>query len=167
MQEEGEHQQRLVADAVGEQAADDDRDPEAGQPAAADRAEQEGTGGWLVDGSLPNVLGTTTHEQRPHVLAEIRGLVEAQPAEGVAWAQRAMAHRPDSAETLRAFTGPSLVVVGEQDALTPPESARNLAALLPNSAYRVVPGAGHLAPVEAPEAFAEAVRPWLEELGQD
>jgi len=145
------------AEADTEQARDD-------RLAAADRAEREGTEGWLADGTVPNVLGATTQQQRPQVVSEIREQVSSQPAEGVAWAQRAMAGRPDSAETLRGFTGPALVVAGEEDALTPPEAARNLAALLPNSAQRVVPRTGHLVPAEDPEAFAATVRPWLEEL---
>lgn len=145
------------AEADGEQARDD-------RLAAADRAEREGTDGWLVDGTLPNVLGATTQEQRPQVVSEIRELVRSQPADGVAWAQRAMAARPDSSAVLREFTGPALVVVGEEDALTPPGAARNLAALLPNSAQRVVPRAGHLVPAEDPDSFAATVGPWLEEL---
>ena len=144
------------AEADAERARDD-------RLAAAERVEQEGTE-WLVEGTVPNVLGATTREHRPQVVSEIGELVRSQPAEGVAWAQRAMAARPDSSEVLREFTGPALVVVGEEDSLTPPEAARNVAALLPNSAQRVVPRAGHLVPVEDPEAFAATVRPWLEEL---
>ncbi|MDA3628606.1 alpha/beta fold hydrolase [Saccharopolyspora sp. WRP15-2] len=128
---------------------------------AADRAEREGTSGWLADGTLPNVLGRTTHEQRPEVREHVRELIEAQPPEGVAWAQRAMASRPDSTDALRAFAGPALVIVGEEDPLTPPEQARELADVLPEGELVTLPGAGHLPPVEAPEEFADVVRPWL------
>ncbi|SFM76352.1 Pimeloyl-ACP methyl ester carboxylesterase [Saccharopolyspora antimicrobica] len=132
---------------------------------AADRAEREGTSGWLAEGTLPNVLGRTTRAHRPEVLKHVRELIDAQPPEGVAWAQRAMANRPDSTDALRAFTGPALVVVGAEDSLTPPEHARALADVLPGGELVTLPGAGHLPPLETPDAFAGVVRPWLAELG--
>ncbi|GAA4619716.1 alpha/beta fold hydrolase [Saccharopolyspora hordei] len=150
---------------VDTKAVADDDEQRANRLEVADRAEREGTSGWLADSTLPNLLGRTTHEQRPEVVARVRELVEAQPADGVAWAQRAMASRPDSTDVLRAYTGPALVVVGEEDALTPPEHARGLADVLPAGELVTLPGTGHLPPVEAPEEFAAAVRPWLAELG--
>ncbi|KAA5832720.1 alpha/beta fold hydrolase [Saccharopolyspora hirsuta] len=150
---------------VDTKAVADNDEQRANRLNAADRAEREGTSGWLADSTLPNVLGRTTHEQRPAVLKQVRELIEAQPAEGVAWAQRAMAGRPDSTDALRAFTGPALVVVGEEDRLTPPEHARELADVLPGGELVTLPGAGHLPPVETPDEFAGVVRPWLAELG--
>jgi pimeloyl-ACP methyl ester carboxylesterase len=132
--------------------------------AVADRAEREGIAGWLADNNLPNLIGRTSRDHRPDVVAEARALIEAQPPDGVAWAQRAMAARPDSTDTLRAFTGPSLVVAGEEDTLTPPEAARDLAAALPRAELAILPRIGHLAPLEDPSAFADVVRPWLHKL---
>ncbi|WP_460954960.1 alpha/beta fold hydrolase [Parasphingorhabdus pacifica] len=128
---------------------------------AADRAEREGTEGWLADNSLPNVLGSTTRESRPDLVAEVRDVIETQDPGGVAWAQRAMAARPDSRSVLREFTGPALVVVGEQDSMTRPEDAHELAVELPAGEFAMLPEAGHLSPLEAPEAFADVVAPWL------
>ncbi|WP_246869263.1 alpha/beta fold hydrolase [Saccharopolyspora sp. ASAGF58] len=62
-------------------------------------------------------------------------------------------------------TGPALVVVGEEDTLTPPENARELAGALSGSELVTLPGAGHLPSIESPDAFAEAVRPRLSRLG--
>lgn len=129
--------------------------------AMADRAEDEGTNGWLADSLLPNVLGRTTHQSRPEVVSEVRELIETQSAEGVAWAQRAMAHRPDSSDVLRGFSRPTLVVVGEEDVLTPPEAARDVAAVLPSAELRILPRVGHLSPTEDPGAFASVVLPWI------
>ncbi|MDA3643316.1 alpha/beta fold hydrolase [Saccharopolyspora indica] len=150
---------------VDTKAVADNDEQRANRLNAADRAEREGTSGWLAEGTLPNVLGRTTREQRPEVLKHVRELIDAQPPEGVAWAQRAMASRPDSTDALRAFTGPALVVVGAEDSLTPPEHARALADVLPGGELVTLPGAGHLPPVETPEEFAGVVRPWLAELG--
>lgn len=150
---------------VDTKAVADNDEQRASRFQVADRAERDGTGGWLADSTLPNLLGRTTHEQRPEVVASVRDLIDAQPAEGVAWAQRAMAGRPDCTDTLRAYTGPALVVVGEEDTLTPPENARELAGALPGGELVTLPGVGHLPSIESPEAFADAVRPWLSRLG--
>lgn len=131
---------------------------------AADRAEREGTRGWLADNAVNGLLGATTRNERPEICAEVRSLVEEQPADGVAWAQRAMAARPDSSRTLRGFDGTALVVVGEEDATTPPEAARDLTALLPHGELAILPGAGHLPAIETPDAFADTVRRWMSSL---
>ena len=148
----------LLADT---KAAADDEAQRENRLQAADRATREGTDGWLAEGMLPNVLGRTTHAERPEVVAEIRDMITTQPPEGVAWAQRAMAARPDSSAELRAFHRPALVVVGEEDVVTPPEAAAELADLLPDADFVRVPSAGHLSPVENPDAFAEAAVRWI------
>lgn len=151
----------LLADTKAVADTDEQR---AGRLAAADRAEREGTAGWLADNSVPGLLGATTRDERPGIVGEVRDLIEAQPASGVAWAQRAMADRPDSADTLRAFTGPALVVVGEQDSLAPPETAVEMAELLPHAERITLPEAGHLSATETPEAFSRAVVSWLDQI---
>ncbi|PRW64604.1 alpha/beta fold hydrolase [Actinopolyspora mortivallis] len=130
----------------------------------AERAEREGVRGWLAENSLPGLLGRTTWEQRPEVVRTARTLVEEQPPEGVAWAQRAMAARPDGSEVLRTYEGPALVLRGEEDTLSSAEVARDMAALMPHARSVTLPEAGHLAPLENPSAFAAAVGDWLAEL---
>lgn len=115
----------------------------------------------LTDEVLPTLVGTTTVADRPQVYGRVRALVQAAPAPAVAWAQRAMAARPDSLETLRAADIPALVVVGEEDTLSPPAEAEAMAAALPAAQLVRLPGAGHLSAVETPEAFNEAALAWL------
>ncbi|SHG02983.1 Pimeloyl-ACP methyl ester carboxylesterase [Streptoalloteichus hindustanus] len=142
-------------------ASADGEEQRATRLAAAARAEADGTAGWLADAMLPNLLGVTSRDERPEVVATVRSLVERQPASGVAWAQRAMAARPDSSDLLRATRVPALVLAGAEDRLMPPEVARGLADLLPNSELAVLPRSGHLAPVETPDAFSASVLDWL------
>lgn len=115
----------------------------------------------LVDEVLPALVGTTTKERRPLVLGRIRGLVQQAPAAAAAWAQRAMAERPDSVDTLRAVDVPALVVVGEEDALSPPDEAVVMADALPDSRLVRIPGAGHLTAVETPEHLNEVLRAFV------
>jgi pimeloyl-ACP methyl ester carboxylesterase len=88
--------------------------------------------------------------------------VSEQDGATIAWAQRAMAARPDSSEVLRNNEVPTLIVRGEQDTLIPPDEADALAALMPKAEVVVLAGAGHLPPLEVPEEFTGAVARWLE-----
>ena len=115
--------------------------------------EADETSTVLIDDVLPTLLGATTTSTRPLVAGRVRGLVQAAPAPAVAWAQRAMAARPDAFDVLRSYAGPALVVVGEEDALSPPSDAEAMVEALPDAQLARVPEAGHLTAVETPEAF--------------
>jgi pimeloyl-ACP methyl ester carboxylesterase len=85
---------------------------------------------------------------------------DATPA-GVGFAVSRMMNRPDSSAALAAFSPPVSVVVGEEDALTPPAEAAAMAALVPAAALVLIPGAGHLSNLESPAAFNAAMLDWL------
>lgn len=130
----------------------------------AESAEQHGVGG-LADTMLPALLGRASLDTRPGVVERVRELVSAADPPAVAWASRAMAARPDSFEVLRATDVPALVVVGDQDVLSPVAQARELAAALPQGRLAVIEEAGHLSVLEDPEVFGAAVTGFLDELG--
>ncbi len=111
----------------------------------------------LVEMVLPKLLGATTVATRPEVAEQVLGWVRDAPPASAAWAQRAMADRPDSMETLRAMEVPALVIVGAEDVLSPPSDAEAMAAALPDAGLVVIDAVGHLTPVEAPTAVAEAL----------
>ena len=101
-------------------------------------------------------------------MIDITGRVQAVVArsgvdEGIAAALRAMADRPDSRPLLAELDLPVLVVVGAEDAITPPDGARKMAQSI-GAPLEVVPGAGHMAPVEKPVEVAQALRRFLESL---
>jgi pimeloyl-ACP methyl ester carboxylesterase len=93
-----------------------------------------------------------------------RAVMHASPPAGVAAAARALATRPDSSATLAQIDCPALVVCGEEDELTPPAMMRAMHAAIPGSQFTLIRGAGHLPPVETPEAFAAAVGGFLRTL---
>lgn len=64
---------------------------------------------------------------------------------------------------LERITVPVLIVVGDEDALTPPETSREMARLIPGARTTVIEGAGHLSNIEQPEAFNRAVLTFLME----
>ncbi|WP_277681601.1 alpha/beta fold hydrolase [Saccharomonospora azurea] len=142
---------------IGTKATADTPEARENRLNVARRAETEGTAGWLADEMLPTLLGETTRRRRPEVVERVREIVDGQPPAGVAWAQRAMAARPDSTDVLRTVDVPTVVVAGEEDAVMPPEVLRDLADTVPNAELVVVPEAGHLIPLEAPEPVVDAV----------
>lgn len=115
----------------------------------------------LVREVLPGLIGPTTKERRAMVFGRVKGLVQSAPPGAAAWAQRAMAARPDSSDTLAALKVPLLVIVGEEDELSPPSDAAAMAKAAPDGRLEVIPKAGHLTAVEQPEAFNAAVTEFL------
>ncbi|MGW3039180.1 alpha/beta fold hydrolase [Kitasatospora sp. NPDC001159] len=93
-----------------------------------------------------------------HLVERVQAMVAAAPPASVAWAQRAMAARPDSLDVLAGLRVPLSVVAGAQDALVAPEEAERMLRARPDAELTVVPGVGHLSALEAPGAFDAAVR---------
>jgi pimeloyl-ACP methyl ester carboxylesterase len=117
--------------------------------------------GWVADEMIPKLLKA---QPDPAAVKEVRSLVTGGTPAGVAAAQRAMAGRPDSTATLAAVSCPVLVVVGEEDALTPPAEAEKMAATAKGARLVRIPGAGHLPCIENPEPFNRALAEFLDAL---
>jgi 3-oxoadipate enol-lactonase len=102
---------------------------------------------------LPGLLGQTTRTSRPTVVAAVRALALAQPADAIRQAILRLKSRPDSTPLLEAIACPTLVVVGSEDQITTPEVARALRERIAGAELAVIPSAGHLSNFERPEAF--------------
>ncbi len=89
--------------------------------------------------------------------ARVHSMIESTPVETIVADLRGLAARPDRSALLPTISVPTLVVVGEHDVITPRSDAEFLAAGIPDSRLLVAAGAGHMTPMEAPEAFAKAV----------
>ena len=75
--------------------------------------------------------------------------------------QRAIMARPDSRTSLPVIEIPTLVLVGEGDAVTPVEIAREMAEMIEWASLVVVPGAGHMSTLEQPDRVTHALQLWL------
>ncbi len=69
----------------------------------------------------------------------------------------AMRDRPDSLDALVHIAIPTLVVVGDADALTPPSDSRAMVEAIAGARLVTVPAAGHMTPMERPGAVAAAL----------
>jgi pimeloyl-ACP methyl ester carboxylesterase len=75
--------------------------------------------------------------------------------------QTAIMARPDNRALLPTISCPTLVLVGREDALTPPSLAEEIAAGIPGARLEIIPECGHLSSLEQPEAVNRALRIWL------
>jgi 3-oxoadipate enol-lactonase len=140
---------------------------QADSPAARDGRErmlglvESGGPAAVADEMLPKLLGGTSHASRPEVVAAVRSLITANGAEGIRRSIMRLRDRPDATPQLSGIHVPVLVMVGEEDAITPIDDARAIASRVPDSTLAIVPRAGHLSNMENPDSFNAAVRPWL------
>lgn len=125
--------------------------------AAIARIAREGTAAYL-DELLPRLCAPSATA----ALAEALSLARLQPPMGVAGALAALRDRPDRSAQLATLSTPTTVLVGSEDATTPPAEARQLAAAIRGAEVVELPGAGHLSALESPRRFAEVLRGLLE-----
>jgi pimeloyl-ACP methyl ester carboxylesterase len=157
---------RRRADRVRALVLADTRSAADGPPARAGREKllalvhERGTHG-IADEMVPNLLGRTTLDQRPELEGRVRTLIRSNSAFGLARAIVRLRDRPDATPQLATLRVPVLVMVGEEDTITPVEDARAMASAIAGSTVVVVPAAGHLANLENPEFFNATVVPWL------
>jgi pimeloyl-ACP methyl ester carboxylesterase len=116
-----------------------------------------------MDAMLPRLFS-------PHLRAGslpeqvVRGMIGSSSPRAVADGQRGLADRADSLSTLSTIDVPTLVIVGEHDALTPPDESRLIAEGIPRARLVTIDQAGHMSNLENPEAFNEALITFLREV---
>lgn len=116
---------------------------------------------------LPGLVGRSTRENNPALYDAIHGMMMSATIDGVVGALDAMAARPDSTPLLPGITVPTLVVCGEEDAITQVKEMREMAAMIPGARFQAIPGAGHLSNMERPAAFNHVISEFLASLVYD
>jgi 3-oxoadipate enol-lactonase len=111
-------------------------------------------------------LSPATLAHEPGTAERIHRIMAATPVAGMVGALSAMRDRHDATGLLPTLAGlPTLVIVGEDDTLTPPDGARRMATAIPGARLVVVPGAAHVPPVEQPTETTAAIRDFLRVVG--
>lgn len=118
------------------------------------------------DKIMPTMLPNLVHPD--HLALERVGGIAKDMARAVgpdafARQQNAIMHRPDSRPGLPRIGCPTLVLVGADDAATPPDRAEEMAELIPAARLTVIGQCGHLSTLEQPEAVSAAMRQWLDD----
>lgn len=138
-------------------AGADDAQAREGREEVAQRALKEGTA-VIARGMAPKMV-------TPAAPVELRRSIEAmmarqQPATVAAWA-RGMALRADQRGRLGSIEVPTLIITSDGDEAVPPADSTEMHRAMPGSELVVIPGAGHMSNLEAPEAFDRAVKTFL------
>ncbi len=113
--------------------------------------------GKIVAAALPNLV----YEKDDSVYAVIRQMAADTGADGFIRQQQAIIDRADSRPLLPNIRCPTLVLVGEQDKLIPPDRSKEMADGIAGSRYVTIPDCGHIATLEQPEATTRALLEWL------
>lgn len=121
-----------------------------------DKAEHEGVAP-IVEAMLPKML---TSSAPPELKQFVRDVMMSTSREFVIAALRAMAARPDSSSMLPSIAVPTLIVVGEEDPITPPKDSERMASAIPNAKLVKLARAAHLSNVERATEFNDAVLQW-------
>jgi len=113
---------------------------------------------------IDDLFAATTKRERPALVEAMQTQVEEMNAEGLAWLTMGMALRPDRRAMLPTIQTPILLLCGEEDTVSPPQGMQEMAKAIPNATFHLIPGAGHLAPLENPAVFNTYVREFLTRL---
>jgi pimeloyl-ACP methyl ester carboxylesterase len=118
----------------------------------------------VVEAMVPKLFAKQTLNERPERVEPMRQFMLRTTPRGIAGALRGMAIRPDRRGDLARISVPTLVIVGEEDVITPPAEAKTMAGAIRNARLEVIPGAGHLAPYENYAAANEVILRFLKGL---
>ena len=134
-------------------------DDEAGRGRRADlaaRLRAEGNG--FLAASPPPLLSANAPAA---LLEQVKGIIAAQPAEGIAAGSLGMAARVDSGDLLAGINVPTLVISSSGDTLIPSAATQETAAGIPGAEFKMIEEAGHLSNLEAPSAFNALLRDFI------
>jgi 3-oxoadipate enol-lactonase len=107
------------------------------------------------------LVGPTTLAEKPEVRARLAELMRANGQLGICGGVLALGFRTDTTAALKKLDIPALIVVGEEDALTPPVHSRQMNEAAPGSKLVVIPKVGHMSNLEDPDAFNRALLDFL------
>ena len=152
------HAARISALAlVDTRATPDDEKARAGRHETATKVDKAGSK-VVADAMLAKLFAPAAPEK---LRTSVHASMTAAPPAAVAAALRAMASRADSTATLATIRVPVLVLVGQDDAITPVKDSEQMAHAIPGATLAVVSGAGHLAPLEKPDEVVSHLSRWL------
>lgn len=119
------------------------------------------TGRFL--GVTPRLLPNLIHQNKlkTPIADEVMAMAQRLGKEVFIRQQTAILNRVDSMPMLNKITVPTLIIVGEDDKVTPPSESFAMAKAIPSAKLHILSDCGHLAPLELPEATTTLLKEWL------
>lgn len=121
---------------------------------------QEGTQQFATDFSK-NALGETTRTVMPQIQEKVQSMILNNQPQNIAMVLGALASRRDSTPYLEAISCPTMILVGTEDKITPPDVNESLAKKIKGSSFHLIEKAGHLSNLEQPKVFNRYLEDFL------
>jgi pimeloyl-ACP methyl ester carboxylesterase len=141
----------------------DTEEAKQGRAQQAERALTEGMAP-IGDSMLPKLLTPETVARRPEAVKRVRDMMMKTKPEGAAAALLGMAARDDQTELLSKVSVPTLILVGEHDAITPVADSEKMQAKIPGARLKIIESAGHVSNIEQADVFNQEVKSFLSSL---
>jgi len=116
----------------------------------------------VADALLPKLLCDATRAGNAAVVDDLRKQITSNSVESIAGALEALMTRPDSTPMLSTLRIPTLILVGDQDAITPPPLSEQMHRDIAGSELVLIAKAGHMSNMEQPAAFNDALGRFLD-----
>ena len=113
---------------------------------------------------IPNYFTAETYTKRPALVEEAAAMIRKQSAKVINAAMLAIMMRSDATQLLDTIHCPVLILNGQEDKLTTPETAESMHKLIKASQRQLLRGAGHISNMEQPETFSNALLDHLQEV---
>jgi pimeloyl-ACP methyl ester carboxylesterase len=144
-------------------AGADSDEGRAKRTALIDVARTRGSGA-VADAQIVGMIGKTTREKRPALIDDVHRMLERASVEGIVGSLEAMMTRIDSTPTLPTIDVPTLVIVGDEDVLTPKSESQIIHEAIRGSRLEVIEYAGHVSNMERPAAFNHVLSEFIASL---
>lgn len=144
-------------------AANDSPEAAANRSTLAQRVLSEGVHG-IADTMIPKLFSQCTLQNNPSFIDATRQVIEHTKPHGIASAALGMAQRTDFTAELPRIECPTLVIVGQFDAISPASEMQQMAQAIPNAQFTIVNNAGHMTPLEQPDAVNAAIEEFLQRI---
>jgi pimeloyl-ACP methyl ester carboxylesterase len=127
------------------------------------KVNEEGSAAF-AKGFVPNCFAEATIKNNSKLYKSILNRAKKSDPVGVKGSLLAMLSRTDTTNSIKKIRIHALIIVGEQDTLTPVEAMKKMAKNIRNSDFHIIPGAGHMTPLERPDLVNKKIEEFLKKL---
>jgi len=135
----------------------------AGRLEMAERVLREGPAP-LIDNMTPRLFAKTVLDSRPDIVDTLQHVMLNTDRRAIAAALRGMAERPDVTGMLAKIDCPTLVIVGQEDAISTSDEMHEIARAIPTAEFLEIAGSGHMTTMEKPGEVNAALLEFLDTL---
>ncbi len=118
----------------------------------------------FAENFVANVFTPESFNTKPDAIKMIQSVIERTAPISLCGALLALASRTDTTSAISSVTVPTLIMVGEHDALTPPAASQAMNEKIPNSELHIIPNSAHMSNMENPEEFNKHLVAFLQKL---